>query len=370
MPVLASRRYATVEVEVEEMRGDEIVAVSLGASGALGRTVWSSAAAQRAGIGALRDHPYMIDAAGWPMRVAIADWLDVELPVTERINELLYSAIDEAIEPILEANIAPFKIGLSLGFPAVRPGLAEGSVSRITSMLRHRYRGTFSSLAIFETGHAGGLMAMNAAIQSLKHGRLDACVVAGADSYFDPLTLEWLDATSRLHASGMPRRSWGFTPGEAGGALLLMRMQAARAAGLEPMVEVLACASAFEPQGIRSDGVCIGTGLSDCFRSVLGGLPDGNSVTDIYCDMNGEPYRADEYGFAALRTGDSFESVSDFETPADCWGDVGAASGPLGGCLAICAAVKGYSRGSIALIFTSSDAGQRAAAVLRHASPG
>ena len=50
-------------------------------------------------------------------------------------------------------------------------------------------------------------------------------------------------------------------------------------------------------------------------------------VSDVYCDLNGEPYRADEFGFAALRTKEHFASASDFVAPADCWGDVAAAGG-------------------------------------------
>ena len=49
----------------------------------------------------------------------------------------------------------------------------------------------------------------------------------------------------------------------------------------------------------------------------------------FYCDMNGEPYRADEYGFACLSyQGVSSSPASDFIAPADCWGDVSAASAP------------------------------------------
>ena len=87
-------------------------------------------------------------------------------------------------------------------------------------------------------------------------------------------------------------------------------------------------------------------------------------MSDIYCDMNGEPYRADEFGFTALRTKEHFESASDFVAPADCFGDVSAAGGPLHLLLACAAAHKGYSKGPLAFAWASAEMGQRAATLL------
>jgi 3-oxoacyl-[acyl-carrier-protein] synthase-1 len=85
----------------------------------------------------------------------------------------------------------------------------------------------------------------------------------------------------------------------------------------------------------------------------------------VYNDMNGEPYRADEFGFTGLRTKESFEALSDFVAPADCWGDVGSAGALLHVVLAAIAGKKRYARGEISLLSASSDGGERAAAVLR-----
>ncbi len=87
---------------------------------------------------------------------------------------------------------------------------------------------------------------------------------------------------------------------------------------------MLSVGTAHEPKRIKTETVCIGEGLTEAFREALAVLPAGTKVSDIYCDMNGEPYRADEFGFTALRTKEHFESASDFVAPADCWGDVSA----------------------------------------------
>jgi len=120
----------------------------------------------------------------------------------------------------------------------------------------------------------------------------------------------------------------------------------------------------FEENRIKTETVCIGEGLTAAFREALAELPRDARVTDLYCDMNGEPYRADEFGFAALRNRESFVSASDFIAPADCWGDVSAASGPLGLLLSTMASQKAYAAGPLTLVWASSETGERGAALL------
>ena len=346
---------------------ERVVIVALGACTPVGRDAWSSAAAVRAGISGFVQHPYMIDTAGEPMRAAIAPWIDIGLSGADRLEALLFPALDQALEPLASHQGAPLNMAIALGLPSARPGLPEDIQRQMLGRINKRYARQFSSAASFAAGHAAGLIATQAAFTKLMQGTFDACVVAGVDSYIGPLTLEWLEANEQLHSAGTLKNPWGVIPGEAGAALLLMRESVAQAAGLEALADVLGTGTSTEPKRIKTETVCIGEGLTQAFRAALATLPVGAKFTDIYCDMNSEPYRADEFGFTALRAGAAFESVSDFETPADCWGDVGATSGPLGECLAICSAIKRYSRGSIALIFASSDAGQRAATVLRPA---
>jgi len=57
------------------------------------------------------------------------------------------------------------------------------------------------------------------------------------------------------------------------------------------------------------------------------------------CDLNGERYRSTEYTYALLRTEELFVKTR-VGHPADCWGDVGAASGPLFASLALPAVAR------------------------------
>src|SRR6266567_2829976 len=129
-------------------------------------------------------------------------------------------------------------------------------------------------------------------------------------------------------------------------------------------------ATASEKNLIKTESVCLGKGLTEAFQKVLAELPSATDQIDhSICDMNGEPYRADEYGFAVSRLAKRFVNASDFVAPADCWGDVGAASGPLFVSLLVAAGQRGYARATHNLVWTSSESGERCAAILHHADP-
>jgi 3-oxoacyl-[acyl-carrier-protein] synthase-1 len=338
--------------------------VGIGAATAVGRDAWSSAAAVRAGVCGFAQHPFMIDTGGEPMRVAIAPWLDIGLRGTDRFEALLGPAIDEALAALPALPTAPARWAVALALPSPRPGLPADIGAEMTARVRRRYSSVFGSVALFEAGHAAGLLGLQAACAKIDRGALDGCVVAGVDSWLEPETLEWLESCDQLHGAGPLNNAWGFIPGEAGAALLLLSEREAAALGLRPLAKVLGVGSALEAKRIKTETVCLGEGLTEAFRGALSTLPAGHKVTDIYCDMNGEPYRADEFGFTALRTKEGFESASDFVAPADCWGDVGAAGSLLHLMLAAAAAYKGYANGPLAMAWASAEAGQRAAALL------
>jgi 3-oxoacyl-[acyl-carrier-protein] synthase I len=342
------------------MNREPVYIAALGASTPVGRDAFSSAASVRGGVSALVEHPYMVDTAGEPMRAAIAPWLDPDMSGTARFEALLWPAIDQALESLTDAQVGTAGVAVALALPLPRPGLPGNLEESLLASLAKRYQGSFGGAAAFSKGHAAGLIAFDAACRKLSHGGLDACVVAGVDTYLEPKTLEWIEECEQYHGAGATNNAWGFIPGEAAGALLLARASVLERLGVEPLATALACGTAYEHNRIKTDTVCIGEGLTQAFRIALQALPHGMKVTDIYCDMNGEPYRADEYGFTALRTKEAFESVSEFITPADCWGDVSAAGGPLHIGLAAIAGTKGYARGPHALTWASSESGERA----------
>jgi 3-oxoacyl-[acyl-carrier-protein] synthase I len=345
---------------------DDVVLVgTVGASTPIGRDAWASAAAVRGAISGFTAHPYMVDTAGEPMRVAAVPWLDIDFGGLERWEALLFPAIDQALGPVFSAPDLALRLGLGVGLPAPRPGLPYALESRLRESISARYGKQFVAVATFPAGHAAGILALDAARKKVVQGAFDACVVAGVESYHSPETLEWLEENDQLHGAGPLNNAWGFIPGEGAGATLLAGTRTLARLALEPLGRLLSVGIGSEPNRMKTETVCLGEGLTAAFRSGLTGLPPDAKVTDVFTDMNGEPYRADEFGFAALRTKDAFVSASDFIAPADCWGDVSAASIPLALALATIAGRKGYCNGAYSLLWASSESGERGAALVQ-----
>ncbi len=348
------------------LQNDSLYLVGAGAQTPVGRYVLAAAAAVRCGISAYAEHPFMIDKHGEPMVVARADWLDETLQLEDRIVTLAVDAAQEALHP------------LAAQFPALRRQmrvhLALSAENLPDPAQRQRVLDRFAAGAGFTAadpaiepvadGHAGGLLALENAVRQLRRGEAQLCLVGGADSWLDPERLEAIDFAGRLHSVNY---SWGFTPGEAAGFCLVTTGAAARRLGLNPLAELLAVATAQETKLMGTQTVYLGEGLTAAFRGVLkAGQALAQRVAHCYCDFNGETYRADEYGFTICRTREGFEDPGSFTAAAECWGDVGAASGPLALTLPLAAWSRGYAKGPVNLAWSSSTrAPLRAAALLK-----
>jgi 3-oxoacyl-[acyl-carrier-protein] synthase-1 len=342
------------------LQDESIYIVGAGAQTAVGRYVLAAAAAVRCGISAYAEHPFMIDKNGEPMVVARCTWLDETLPLEDRIITLAVEAAQEALRPVvalLPALRSRMRIHLALSAEnlpdaAVRQRVLDSFAFGVGFTLR---KTTIEPVA---AGHAGGLLALQNAVRQLRRGETQLCLVGGADSWLDPERLKSIDEAGRLHSVNY---SWGFTPGEGAGFCLATTGDGARRLGVTPLAEVLNVTTAQETKLMGTQTVCIGEGLTAVFRGVL---DPHRRVAHSYCDFNGETYRADEYGFAICRTSKCFEDAGSFTAPAECWGDVGAASGSLAVTLPLAAWSRGYAKGPLALAWSSSACAPLRAAAL------
>ena len=218
---------------------------------------------------------------------------------------------------------------------------------------------------ITKTGHAGVFEAVQAAAGAILTGRCSRAIIGAVDGYLDELTLSWLYDTGRLKTEENPK---GFVPGEAAAFLVLERHSAVQARNAQALARLAGTGYAIESNSIYDKSPCTGNGLTGAIRSAVQGS-DGSTLALIVCDLNGERYRANEWGLALLRSFGASAPPELLWHPADCLGDCGAAAGALNvvfGALAL--ARRSVPDGSV-LVWGSSDDGERGAALLA-AVPG
>ena len=338
--------------------------IGSGARTPVGLTAESAAAAVRAGISGIAEHPTLLDRDGEPMRVCADAMLAANMPIVNRLQELLLSALTE-LPDLATLQGAALRTLIVLGVPDPRPGLPNNIADFLGRFVMERFARGGQRVRTLVSGHAAGVQAFGVAAKAIDDGEADAAIVAGVNSYLAPTTLRWMDETGQLK-SALNRD--GFFPGEASGACLLLRDDQVKALDREPIALLRAVSTAVEPipmavHGLQ--GVCVGEGLSAAF---LGLAPiaatDGDQITDTYCDLNGQRYRSEELVYTILRAQQLWVEPTNYAHPADCWGDVGAASGPLFAVLACAASRKKYALGRRAAYWASSEGGRRAIAVL------
>lgn len=339
--------------------------IATGARTPLGLDAVASAAAYRAGISGMGEHPFMVDRVGNPMPAALDARLDPRLMGPDRLLALAETALHEACAP-LGARLTPrLRLPLYLGLPELRPGFTEQDAKMVRLGLP-RFEGlpiTISEVNVFTQGHAAGLAALATATEKIQQGAFEACLVGGVESYFQPDTMEWLDENRQL--VGAVSRS-GFVPGEGAGFCLLMADLARTRLGLGALANVSTVATGKETMLIKTSDICLGAGLASVVQRALGSLStrSGEKINTVICDINGERYRGEEWGFVCLRLSQYFDDPTAYDSPADCWGDMGAASGPLFAMLACQAAARGYAKGPRTLLWASSEGGLRGSAMI------
>jgi 3-oxoacyl-[acyl-carrier-protein] synthase I len=333
----------------------------VGARTSVGLTAEASAAAVRGSISGLVVHPVFVDHANEPVSFALDPAMDVDLPIEERILRMSESVAEEALSQA--ASTLPVPVDCCLvALPEPRRGIAADLELYVASALAESLGLRHESVRALSRGHAGGLMALQAATQMVSRGEAQVALVIGVDSYHDAATIESLDVRRRLMSE---LNRGGFPPGEAAGACLLVRGDAAERQGLRVLAQMRAAATAHDPHPLDSTEPCLGEGLTAALTSVIGclDLPQ-ELITASYCDLNGERYRNEEFVYTLLRIQEAFVNAHDYVSPADCWGDVGAASGPLFAVLAVASSLRGYAKGSRPVLWAGSDSGDRSALVL------
>lgn len=218
------------------------------------------------------------------------------------------------------------------------------------------------NMSFFLSGGVAFLEAIESACRAIKAGQCDACIAICADSYHDAHTLAWLDGKMRLKSQ---RNRDGFVPGEAAAAVRIESMDSARTSGSKILARIESIGRSVEPRSIKSGEPSTALGLTQAITQAVG--PEPAEIAWSACDLNGESYRAQEWGNTQVRLTPVFRNLQHLWHPADCAGDVGAASGGLLTVLAARALQRGYAPADRCLIWSAADEGQRAAMIISKA---
>lgn len=336
--------------------------VAHGARTPVGLSAPSSAAAVRAGISRLGGHPRFYDIDGEAFVVGMDRTLE-EFDSRRRMLALGISALDECLAGLPTSN--DVTVPVFLGVRDAAFGFTKADAEWLADGLSRAMQPRCKALVrVVVGGSAAGLVAVQQARVAVESGAVQLAIAGGVDSHLDPGFLERLDEAGRCKSVG---NKWGFPPGEGAGMLAICSLSTARGIRRSSLADIVADGAAIESAFYGSDLVCTGEGLTSAIHDALGGLSwPSEAVSTTYCDINGEFHRTEEFMYATQRLpANAFQAIETYVAPADCWGDVGAASGPLFAALAIESGRRGYSKGPHALLWAASDSGQRASLLLR-----
>jgi 3-oxoacyl-[acyl-carrier-protein] synthase I len=276
-----------------------------------------------------RKHPFYVDRCGDLVRASyfpepktfdIARW-------TALVNAALQDLrTQQPVPQTGEPKITHYSLWLVVP-PATRSGVPDNLAEQLLAACAEGPF-VFESVHIVEGGHAAPVQALHSATlwlaaAPISHSR--AAVVVAVDSWLHPNALDWLETQELLHNAskiykGQARRNpYGFIPGEAAAAVMVSSTGPA-------WCSIIGAGATAEPVLRTDPRPCTGLGWTQAAQSALATLPEDCKISLIMSDLNGEPYRADQFGFTALRISERLIDNWERYTPALVTGDVGTAT--------------------------------------------
>src|SRR5205814_2032440 len=113
----------------------QIDVIATAARTPLGLRSAPSAAALRAGINRLGEHPSLLDRLGKPMVAALDGKLDPAMPANDRFVTFAQHGLEELSEHLADAKPLP-RIPLWVALPEIRPGFTERDAYEIHERLQ------------------------------------------------------------------------------------------------------------------------------------------------------------------------------------------------------------------------------------------
>lgn len=353
----------------------DMVISGLGVVCPVGLLAANSCAAIRAGIRRIRVFEHICDEPDEgpddeprdedddALRAAMVPYMPEDIDGRERMLRMALRAMQELVFSCRLTHPQIKRTGLLVAMSEPDPAVTKwGSQRAFVRELGERSGlDGWATVECLQEGAVGVVRLVERARMLLDERHTDACVLLAVDSYLDTERLAWLDAERRLRSA---RNRDGLIPGEGCVALCLEHRNRAGRVGVKARATVGPSNWAEELHPVHSEHASTGAGLTGALRPLLAREPSPGPGPWVLCNLNGESYRANEWGLVQTRLARQLSPIRELHHPADCIGDAGAA---LAGLLLAytCEAWRlGHAPANDAILWVASDDARRAALVV------
>ncbi len=337
------------------MPSQPIAIKSTGLVTSVGLSAPATCAAIRAKISNPTETRFIDSGGEWIM----AHQVPLEKPWRGRtkLAKMAAMAIAECLGGIPHEEWGSIPLLLCVAEPE-RPGRMEGLDDQLFLDIQLELDARFApESAIVAHGRVSVAIALAHARKLIYEDQTPHVLIAATDSLLTWSTLSVYEREERLLTAS---NSNGFSPGEAGGALLVGRPGGKG--------ELLCAGIGFgvEKAHIDSGEPLRAEGLATAIKAALADAGCEMHHLDYrITDLSGEQYYFKEAALALSRTLRKRKDEFDIWHPAECIGESGAAAGLTVLAVASAACRKAYTKGPNILGHMANDTGQRAAAVLK-----
>ncbi len=187
-------------------------------------------------------------------------------------------------------------------------------------------------------------------------------IVLAVDSYTCPFALDWLGSVGRLKSDLNPV---GLMPGEAAAALLLEPSRRGSRRERPPWAQLIQVTTGQDGHIDDPDAAPRGRVLADVMRPLL-----SDDTGDVHHDLNGEVWRAREYGNALVELAPRGLGPAKLHHHASEIGDTGSVAFVVATALAARSLQRGYARRRDVAAFASCETGEIGGVLLRRHEGG
>lgn len=318
----------------------------------------------RAGLPALGESP-LADGRGEPVTMAYLPVVDPSIVGADRLTALAVPAAEQAVAVVPGARLGLEQARLAVHV-ALDQDLAEGLLARTSLETALARLCPNATVSVAQQGEAALGLLLPELARSLESGSLDAALVGGVHSDYDPAVIARLEAAGRLFGrDNLDAR----LPGEAAAFVLLTRADRAQRFGLAPLGRIVGVGAGLSR--VRPDNdepAARAEGLTDAVRQAAASLLERQETAGwTFVDLTSEMWRLHEWEAVFVRSQQVLGKPYRVEAPAQRIGYLGAAAMPLFMAMAATAWRHGYAPSPTMLATAAADQGGRMALVMQRA---